>query len=102
MGLSNGMLNKIPTLKRTTTKLTDTISGILNPKYADGSILPTSMTIDTPSKESTLNTNISALINQLSSMNNNDIVIQIDGKNVFTAVRNQNNIYRKKTGSTAF
>lgn len=102
MGLNNGMLSKIPTIKKTTTKLTDTISGILNPKYADGSILPTSMTIDTTSKESTLNTNILALIKQLSSMNNNDIVIQIDGKNVFTAVRNQNNIYKKKTGSTAF
>jgi hypothetical protein len=34
----------------------------------------------------------------LAQNENGDTVIQIDGKNVFTAVRNQNNMYKKRTG----
>jgi len=42
------------------------------------------------------------MLNAGNGVMSGDIIVQIDGREVFRAVRNQNDIYRKSTGSSAF
>jgi len=94
-------------------------SRITIPRHATGQVIPPSMSeylaiLGDNNKEtevvSPLSTMKQAMIEALGEMNmygmgggnSGDIVIQIDGREVFRAVQTQNNQYRKQTGSSAF
>lgn len=78
------------------------------PKLVAGQTLPTNLVypeanagIDMNELSQIIKRSISEVINDnenLTSYNNQDIIIDIDGKNVFKAVRQQNDMYRRRTG----
>ena len=104
-GLALGLDKGSQGVKNSISEIGNIVSSLGIPNFSSGTLIPANSTfssIVTTGLDTNTNQLLSGLATQLSSMNDRDIVVQIDGKNVFTAVRNQNNAYKKMTGATAF
>lgn len=97
-GLAVGINDNVGLVEDATDTLSDSV---LMPTFATGTELPKNNSFNR-ALTSSMSNSTDRLAELINNSNDKDIVVQIDGREVFRAVKNQSSNYTKMTGQPAF